>query len=284
LDSCSIRLLAAATRPGPGQSALRPPARLDLSETVPGIVASESTAKSETSITEHLNETVLASADVEEFLHELARVSARSLSEPGDEVLCGITLLRHRKAATVASSSPAAQAMDEIQYDFGDGPCMTASREQATVHITDLEDNERWPQYSAKVLGHGVRSILAVPFRLEGDTRAALNLYSHRPGRFEGRVLELAQDFVSQTSMALRLAVRFAHYSDAAANLKATLETRTVIDVAVGVIMAQNRCSQKEAFELLKTASSTRNTKLHSVAASIVASLGQGPAKTHYEG
>lgn len=184
----------------------------------------------------------------------------------------------------MASSSPAAQAMDEIQYDFGDGPCMTASREQATVHITDLEDNERWPQYSATVLGHGVRSILAVPFRLEGDTRAALNLYSHRPGRFEGRVLELAQDFVSQTSMALRLAVRFAHYSDAAANLKATLETRTVIDVAVGVIMAQNRCSQKEAFELLRTASSTRNTKLHSVAASIVASLGQGPARTHYEG
>lgn len=247
-------------------------------------MASESTAKSEASIAEHLNETVLASADVGEFLHELARVSARSLSEPGDEVLCGVTLLRHRKAATVASSSPEAQAMDEIQYDFGDGPCMTASREQVTVHITDLEKYERWPQYSDEVLGHGVRSILAIPFQLEGDTRAALNLYSHRPGRFEGRVLELAEDFVSQTSMALRLAVRFAHFSDAAANLKATLETRTVIDVAVGVIMAQNRCSQREAFELLKAASSTRNTKLHSVAAAIVDSLGQGPAKTHYEG
>ena len=134
------------------------------------------------------------------------------------------------------------------------------------------------------MLGQGVRSILALPFVLEGETRAALNLYSHRPGRFEGRVLELAQDFVSQTSMALRLAVRFAHYSDAAANLKATLETRTVIDVAVGVIMAQNRCSQEEAFELLKAASSTRNIKLHSVATSIVDSLGQGPAKTHYQG
>lgn len=227
---------------------------------------------------------VLASSDVEEFLHELARVSARSLSEPGDEVLCGITLLRHRKAATVASSTPEAQAMDEIQYDFGDGPCMTASREQVTVHIPDLEEHARWPQYSRKVLGQGVRSILAIPFPLEGETRAALNLYSHRPGRFEGRVLDLAEDFVTQTSMALRLAVRFAHYSEAAANLKATLESRTVIDVAVGVIMAQNRCSQEEAFQLLKAASSTRNTKLHSVASAIVDSLGQGPAKTHYEG
>src|SRR5687768_8078902 len=217
---------------------------------------------------------VLASSDVEAFLHALARVSARSLSEPGDEVLCGVTLLRHRKAATVASNRPEAQAMDETQYDFGDGPCMTASREQVTVHIRDLEETESWPQYSDEVLGHGVRSILAIPFQLEGDTRAALNLYSHRPGRFEGRVLELAEDFVSQTSMALRLAVRFAHYSDAAANLKATLETRTVIDVAVGVIMAQNRCSQQEAFALLKAASSTRNIKLRAVATTIVESLG----------
>ncbi|BCW68338.1 RNA-binding protein [Arthrobacter sp. NicSoilB4] len=243
-------------------------------------VVSESTA---TSTNQDLHELVLNSSDVEEFLRELARVSARSLSEPGDEILCGITLFRHRKAATVASSSAAAQAMDEIQYAFGDGPCVTASREQETVHIPELEDCDRWPQYAATVRGHGVRSILAVPFLLDGDTRAALNLYSRRPGRFDGRALELARDFVGQTSLALRLAVRFAHYIDTAADLKATLESRTSIDVAVGIIMAQNRCSQAEAFELLKSASSARNVKLHMVAAGLVESLGQGPIRTHFE-
>lgn len=240
----------------------------------------ESTANS---INQQLHELVLSSSDVEDFLDGLARVSARSLSEPGDEILCGITLLRQRKAATVASSSPAAQAMDEIQYTFGDGPCMTASREQKTVHVEDLDIDGRWPQYAATVRGHGFRSILALPFVLEGETRAALNLYSHRPGRFDDRATELARDFVHQTSMALRLAVRFAHSSDTAADLKATLETRTVIDVAVGIIMAQNRCSQDEAFELLKSASSARNVKLHVVAAGVVESLGQGSARTHFE-
>ncbi len=226
---------------------------------------------------------MLHSADVEEFLGELARVSARSLSEPGDEILCGITLLRQRKAATVASSSAAAQAMDEIQYGFGDGPCMTASREQETAYVADLDDDARWPEFAARIREHGMRSILAVPFLLGDETRAALNLYSHRPHRFDERARELASVFVSQTSMALRLALRFAHFSDAADNLKATLETRTAIDVAVGIIMAQNRCSQSEAFELLKTASSTRNVKLHTVAAAIVDALGQGPARTHFE-
>ena len=226
---------------------------------------------------------MLNSADVEEFLGELARVSARSFSEPGDEILCGITLLRQRKAATVASSSDAAQAMDEIQYGFSDGPCVTASREQETVHIADLDTDDRWPQCAARVREHGMRSILAVPFQLDGDTRAALNLYSHRPHRFDERARELASVFVSQTSMALRLAVRFAHFSETAENLKATLETRTGIDVAVGIIMAQNRCSQTEAFELLKAASSARNVKLHTVAAGIVGALGQGPTRTHFE-
>ncbi len=247
-------------------------------------VASESTANTATSITDHLHEELLNSSDVEEFLDELARVSARNLSESGDEVLCGITLLRERKAATVASSGHGAEAISQIEYQSSDSPGMAASEEQVTVHVSDLEQDHRWPDYTEAVLGHGIRSVLAIPFRLEGETKASLLLYSHRSGRFEGRILKTAEDFVRQTSLALRLAVRFAHYTETAAHLRATLETRTVIDMAVGIIMAQNRCSQQEAFNLLKAASSTRNSKLHSVAAAVVSALGQGPAQTHYDG
>ena len=247
-------------------------------------MASESTANTATSITDHLHEELLNSSDVEEFLNELARVSARNLSESGDDVLCSITLLRQRKAATAASSGDAARSISQIECQFIDSPGMAASVDQVTVHIPDLTREDRWPGYVDAVLDHGIRSVLAVPFQLEGETKAALLLYSHRSGRFQGRILETAEDFVRQTSLALRLAVRFAHYSEAAAHLRATLETRTVIDMAVGIIMAQNRCSQHEAFELLKAASSTRNSKLHDVAAAVVNALGQGPAQTHYDG
>ncbi|MCO4276781.1 GAF and ANTAR domain-containing protein [Pseudarthrobacter sp. HLT3-5] len=247
-------------------------------------MASESTAKTATSIAEHLHEELLNSSDVEEFLDELARVSARTLSEPGDEVLCGITLLRQRKAATIASSGAAARAVSQIEYQSEQSPGMAASLEQVTVHVPDVKDEARWPEYSEAVLDQGIRSVLAIPFRLEGETKATLLLYSHRTYRFEGRVLKAAEDFVRQTSLALRLAVRFAHYSETAAHLRATLESRTVIDMAVGIIMAQNRCSQQDAFELLKAASSTRNSKLHIVAAAVVNALGQGPAQTHYDG
>ncbi|MFP5313520.1 MAG: ANTAR domain-containing protein [Actinomycetes bacterium] len=247
-------------------------------------MASESTAKTDTSITKHLHELVLNSSDVEDFLNELAQVSARNLSEPGDEILCAITLLRQRKTATVASSSHEAKSVGKLEHRFAETPGMTASTAGELVHAPDLTADGRWPAYSSAALAQGVCSVAAVPFRLEGETKAALLLYSRRAHRFEGRVLEFAKDFVSQTSLALRLAVRFAHYSETAANLRATLESRTVIDMAVGIIMAQNRCSQQDAFEILKTASSTRNTKLHDVASAVVNALGQGPARTHYDG
>jgi AmiR/NasT family two-component response regulator len=76
-----------------------------------------------------------------------------------------------------------------------------------------------------------------------------------------------------RASKALNLSVRMAHLIDARDNLKAAMESRTTIDLAVGIVMGQNRCSQEAAFKILKNASSTRNFKLREVAATIVASV-----------
>ncbi|HEY1157780.1 MAG TPA: ANTAR domain-containing protein, partial [Arthrobacter sp.] len=56
-------------------------------------------------------------------------------------------------------------------------------------------------------------------------------------------------------------------------NLKEVLEGRTSIDVACGVIMAQNRCSYTEAFGKLASASRQRSVKVRSVAEGILKSV-----------
>lgn len=76
----------------------------------------------ETDVTEYAQDLLLETRDVGDFLNELARYSADNLSGPYGQVHCGITLLRHRSAATVASSSERALVLDELQYQFGDGP------------------------------------------------------------------------------------------------------------------------------------------------------------------
>ena len=62
------------------------------------------------------------------------------------------------------------------------------------------------------------------------------------------------------------------------------MKSRTTIDLAAGVIMAQNRCSQATAMAILKNASSARNVKLRDVAATVVASVSSdATVTTHFD-
>ncbi|MFJ4208513.1 ANTAR domain-containing protein [Paenarthrobacter sp. NPDC089675] len=224
---------------------------------------------------------VLGSEDVEAFLADLAAFSAESLSNPGP-VFCGVTVLRRKRAATAASSDDRARLMDELQ-NTNEGPCLTAMDELTPVLVPDLLRENRWPQYVEAASNQGLRSILSVPLLVEGDTRAALNLYSERPNAFTEGDIERAEVFASHASKSLRLALKIAQLSDARNDLAAAMQSRTIIDLAVGAIMAQNHCSQDEAFTILRTASSNRNIKLRHLAQTIIAAVSSGKVTTHFE-
>ena len=225
---------------------------------------------------------VLGSEDVEAFLTDLAIFSAESLSHPDSPVFCGITVLRKKRAATVATSHDRARVLDDLQNDF-DSPCRTAMDQMGSVLVPDLAREYRWPEYVAAASSQGVRCILSVPLLVEGDTRAALNLYSERANAFTEADVERAEVFASHASKSLRLALKIAQLSDARNDLAAAMQSRTVIDLAVGAIMAQNHCSQEEAFTILRTASSNRNIKLRHLAQSIIAAVSSGKVTTHFE-
>jgi hypothetical protein len=233
---------------------------------------------------EQIQNLILDSADFEDFLNELARFSAHQVAGDGEDALCGITLLRDRKAATIGWSSDSAREVDEIQYSLAQGPCLTAAEEEREVHVPDLLQENRWgPDYANAVASHGLRSVLSLPFNLQGEAKAALNLYSDVPRKFDEKAAAKARGYTREISQALRLAVRFSLHTDSAANLRATLESRTIIDIAVGIVMAQNRCSQHAAVQILTEASSNSNTKLRDIARSLVDSVGGSGTRTHYQ-
>ena len=160
------------------------------------------------SVAGELQDLVLDSADVDEFVRDLADYTSEELSRPGRPVICGITIMRDRKPATRAASSPEAFAMDEIQNKAGDGPCLAAMRELRTVYVPDLRREGRWPELSASAASHGYFSILGVPVGLEEQTRAALNIYATGPGSFTPSDVTLAENFADRASKTLRLALR----------------------------------------------------------------------------
>jgi cytochrome d ubiquinol oxidase subunit I len=61
-----------------------------------------------------------------------------------------------------------------------------------------------------------------------------------------------------------------AAHEQEAAQLETALATRTVISQAVGIVMAQQRCTPETAFEMLTKVSQNSNTKLHEIARKLV--------------
>ncbi|GAA3323020.1 GAF and ANTAR domain-containing protein [Paeniglutamicibacter sulfureus] len=234
-------------------------------------------------VNEYMRDLLLETHDLESFLNALTHVSAQALSESGEPVHCGITLRRHKRAGTVASNSALAQELDEIQYSFGEGPCLSACKEQRTILINDIERDGRWPAYFEAISSAGVRSMLAVPFSLDSEDTAAINIYSMSKNAFDQQDVTQVEGYAEQASALLNLAVRLARHRDNEENLRLAMESRTTIDLAVGIIMGQNKCSQERAVEILKSASSSRNIKLRHVAEAVIASTTNQPIGTHFD-
>jgi GAF domain-containing protein len=231
-----------------------------------------------------LQDMVLDSPDVEEFLSNFAKLAAAELSTKDNTVLCGVTVIRRKLGVVAASSDERASALDTLQNTFGDGPCLTALRQRTTVHTPDTSTEPRWPDYMEAVSLNGIGSILAVALDLAGEAHAVMNLYSENTHGFSGPQIALAEGFAEHAATSLRLALRIAQLRHTRDDLAAAMQSRTTIDMAIGIVMGQNRCSRNAAFRVLTQASSHRNIKLRDIAASVIASVsGEKNIPTYFD-
>ncbi|MFF2346835.1 ANTAR domain-containing protein [Pseudarthrobacter sp. NPDC058119] len=232
----------------------------------------------------HLQDSFLHTPEVGAILQDLAAYAVARLGSPDPGCCCEITVLRPKKPVTTACSNPAVNVMNKLEFKHGDGPGLTAIRTAATVLVPDLRLERRWPEYVQAVLQQGFHSVLSIPTELEGDAQGVLTFYCLQPVDPGASRLDVAETFVRQASKGLKLALRMLKLEETRDGMTAAMRTRTVIDLATGAIMAQNRCSQEAAFKLLRDASSTRNMKLRDVAAAVVASVaGSGETFTYFD-
>jgi GAF domain-containing protein len=99
----------------------------------------------------------------------LRRVAETGCSLLANCTAASITLIDRGRAITVGSTSETAQALDDAQYESGDGPCLTAARQREPVRIDRIDTDHRWPEFSRRALEHGVRSSLSTRLNLSGD-------------------------------------------------------------------------------------------------------------------
>jgi GAF domain-containing protein len=221
-----------------------------------------------------LQAVLLGTDSIDSFLQELAGLAARAL---GEGLSCGITLQPNGRPLTVASSDLLASQVDELQYGLDQGPCLSSARTGKPVRIDDLASDQRWREYAVQALAHGVQSSLSTPLITHDHSVGALNLYSTQPGFFGEAETRLAEQFATDASVAVGLAARLAEQAVLTDQLRASLASRAVIDQALGIIMAQQRCTATEAFGILRTASQHRNLKVRHVAEQIVTGITGSP-------
>ena len=220
-----------------------------------------------------LQNALLKTDSVEQFLHELAVLSTRVA---GEGLSCGMTLRqRGRPPAAVACTDQLAAQADDIQYRMGDGPCLHAMRHGRPVRIDDFAVHDRLP---GKALG--LRACLAVPLFASQEPAGALTLYARRPRAFGPAETARAEQFAGHASGALTLALRMASCNDTNDQLRSSMVSRAVIDQALGVIMATERCPQDRAFAVLKTVSQNTNVKIRDLAATIVTNVSGHPPRS----
>jgi len=231
-----------------------------------------------------LHDMIIGSTNVSGFLTEVSMLAAATLTETaGTKIECGVTLRQRKRSATVAGSSERARELDKLEQVLGHGPCLASLETMQPVILADVDKDPRWPDYQKVLADHGCRSVLGVPLALDENQAAALNFFADDSGVFSKDVTKKASGFADLAGRALRLALRIADAQNLAEDLSAAMQNRTIIDLACGVIMAQNRCSQDEAIALLTKASSHRNQKLRDVAADVLARVNGGAVSTHFE-
>lgn len=209
-----------------------------------------------------------------EFLRDLTELAKRSFRT---EVHCSITLVRDGRRETAASSDDVATVADEAQYTEQVGPCLLALARGEEVVVDDLSTEQRFGDYAGKAEALGLRSVVALPMAGSAATLGALNLYAAEPGVFTDGTLTRARVLAAAAAGAVEVARRIVEQAQLNQDLRAAMASRRVIDQALGITMALERCDADTAFAHLRRLSQTEHRKLREIAVELVTRTGGVP-------
>jgi len=217
-------------------------------------------------------------------LASLTRTAAAAMGRAADSPTeTAMVLLLGKRGSLAAATCGDAHSLAQLELDVGEGPLTDALAGNSPTAMNHVERDFRWPLYRSGLRAAGFRSAVGIRFQLGDGAESALVFLGRGAHAFHRRAMAEAAAFEDLGSRSLRLLLELRAARNSAADLRSALESRTSIDVACGVIMAQNRCSYGEAIAIMTKASSHRNLKLRRVAEDILEKLPGGAPRPHFD-
>jgi len=190
----------------------------------------------------------------------LDRICSLAVETVGGCQAAGISIAEGKRITSRSTTDKLPSMLDQIQTETQEGPCVDAIKEHEVFMTGSLADEERWPKFARRA--HeltGVNSILSLRLFASEDTMGSLNLYSMATDAFDDEDIAVGSVFAAHAAVALAGASR-------EAQLETKADTRDVIGMAKGMIMARQEVSDDEAFDILRRASQRANVKLREMA------------------
>ncbi|MFJ6003384.1 GAF and ANTAR domain-containing protein [Arthrobacter sp. NPDC092385] len=164
---------------------------------------------------------------------------------------------------------------DNLQYDLGDGPCISAWATGTPTYIADtLSDTnnhtgsgrgsgsgDRWQKWMAAAAARGVRSCLSVPLLNEPAALGAMKVYSTVPDAFSDEDQRLLAALARSAAALLGHIQASDTPQRISDEIKESLANRDTIGIARGILMERHGIDRQAAMDqLIEQATHTHTT------------------------
>jgi len=178
-----------------------------------------------------------------------------------------------RSVACVGVSDRVTEAVEQVEYTVGEGPCVAAFRSAAPVLDADLSDDGivGWPEFRRGALAAGVCAAFGFPLLIGRLCIGALNLYHDRSGPLtDGQFADalVVAQLVSRTLLDWQAD---AAQGTVAWQLERAPNHRVEVHQATGRISVQAGISLADALVLLRAYAFSNDQPIGEVAAEVAA-------------
>lgn len=207
-----------------------------------------------------------------DLLKDVAEFAAQAI--PGAEGV-GVALIDPEHGIgsvhTWAATAVVVHDIDNVQYsELHEGPCITCIKSRRPTVSGSLGSDIRWPHFGGRVARMRMHSALALPLIVGDQVIGSINAYAATRDAFAEHAVELGSQFAQSAAVSVYNAQLLAVAHERTLRLQRALDSRSVIDQAIGVIRSRSGAGAEEAFERLAQISQTDNVKLHTVAERLV--------------
>lgn len=188
----------------------------------------------------------------------------------------GLTLFdRAGVRQTAAATSELVRRADALQYELGDGPCLTASAERTVVRVDDVAADPRWPRWGPEAAKLGVTATLSAALVAGERGLGAMKVYG--TGAYGPREEHVLTLFAAQAALLVAHVLAAAEAETVTGRITEKLRGREVIARATGFLMGRDGVGEHAAFLTLAEAARARGTSLLRVAEQLTAGHGDEP-------